>query len=273
MVPIKARWEIDIMRTAGRLLAEVIEEVRAEVRPGVTTGELDAICEEGIRSRGAVPSFKGYRVGQAVFPASLCASINEEVVHGIPGDRVLQPGDVVSLDFGLMYHGYHADSAFTVALGPVPPRVQELLDVTERALYEAVRCARPGARLGDIGHRVQRICEGAGFGVIRDYVGHGIGRMLHEEPAVPNFGRRGTGLPLKPGMCIAIEPMITLGGWRTRVLDDGWTVVTRDGSTAAHFEHTVLITRQGPEILTRLAESTEGSLSTVEPGEPGEERT
>lgn len=241
-----------MMRTAGRLLAEVKEVVREHVVTGVTTADLDRICEEETRKRKSIPAFKGYQVGTEVFPASLCASPNEQVVHGIPDDTPLGAGDLISLDFGLIYGGYHADSAFTVYLGDPPDAVSRLLDATEKSLYEAVALARKGKRVGDLGNRIQVLCESQGFGVVRDYVGHGIGRMLHEEPAVPNFGKKGTGVPLKPGMCIAIEPMITLGTWRTRSLSDGWTVVTGDGSLSAHFEHTVLITPGDPEILTTL---------------------
>ncbi len=252
MIHIKAPWEIAMMRSAGKLLAEVKALVRENVQVGVTTGDLDRICEEEIRKRKSIPAFKGYEVGNHVFPASLCASPNEQVVHGIPDDRPLEEGELISLDFGLIYGGYHADSAFTVYLGEPPEQVTRLLDVTEQSLYEAIALARVGKRVGDLGNQVQVLCESQGFGVVRDYVGHGIGRMLHEEPAVPNFGKKGTGVPLKPGMCIAIEPMITLGTHKTRTLDDGWTVVTGDGSLAAHFEQTVLITDGDPEVLTSL---------------------
>ncbi len=252
MITIKAPFEVALMRTAGKLLAEVVAVVRENLAVGVTTLDLDRICEEEIRKRGAVPAFKGYQVGKEIFPASLCASINEQVVHGIPNDMPLVEGDLVSLDFGLSFGNYYADRAFSQVLGEAPPEVAHLLDVTRNSLYEAISCAVPGARVGDIGHRVQTLCESHGFGVVRDYVGHGIGRSLHEEPAVPNFGKAQTGVPLKPGMCIAIEPMITLGTWKTRTLDDGWTVITADHSLAAHFEHTVLITPKEPEILTRL---------------------
>ena len=238
------------MRTSARLLSQVAHCVREAVAVGVTPLELDALTEREIRRRGARPAFKGYDVGGAVFPASLCASRNEQVVHGIPDDRPLLEGDLISLDFGLEHEGYFADMAFTVVLGPMPERVRKLLDVTREALYTAASCAVPGARVGDIGHRVQATVEAEGFGVVRQYVGHGIGRNLHEEPSVPNYGKAGTGALLKPGMCIAIEPMVTMGGWRCRTLGDRWTVVTADGSLAAHFEHTVLVTEHGPEILT-----------------------
>ncbi|MCP4803727.1 MAG: type I methionyl aminopeptidase [Proteobacteria bacterium] len=249
---VKSPAAVRKMRTSGRLLAEVIHEVRQAVEAGVTTAELDALTESETRKRGAVPAFKGYQVGRDVFPASLCASKNDQVVHGIPDDEALSEGDLISLDFGLSFDGYYADSAFSVYLGKPPPRVQELLDVTEAALYTAVSCAKSGARVGDLGNRIQTKCEAAGFGVVRNFVGHGIGERLHEEPAVPNFGKRGTGLSLRSGMCLAIEPMVTMGSARTITLGDRWTVVTRDGSLAAHFEHTVLLTDDGPEILTTL---------------------
>lgn len=241
------------MRNAGRLLSEVISIVKENVDVGVTTADLDRITEEEIRKRGAIPAFKGYQVGDAVFPASLCASRNEQIVHGIPDDKPLLAGDLISLDFGLHYGGYFADSAFSVLLGEADPKLNALLDVTERALYESIALAVPGNRVGDIGHHVQKLCEAHGYGVVRDFVGHGIGRRLHEDPAVPNFGKAGTGVPLKPGMCIAVEPMITLGTWEAEILDDGWTVVTADRSISAHFEHTVLITQNEPEILTMLS--------------------
>ena len=253
MIAVKQPWEVQRMRTSARLLSEVVAEVRAAVEVGVTPAELDLITERETRARGARPAFKGYQVGREVFPASLCSSRNEQVVHGIPDELPLLEGDLISLDFGLEYEGYFADMAFTTVLGPVPKRVQELLDVTREALYTAASCAVPGARVGDIGHRVQAMVEASGFGVVRQYVGHGIGRNLHEEPSVPNYGKAGTGALLKPGMCIAIEPMVTMGSWRCRTLDDRWTVVTADGSLAAHFEHTVLVTTHGPEILTELS--------------------
>ncbi len=240
------------MRTSGRLLAEVVAVVRENVDVGVTTHDLDRICEEEIRKRGAVPAFKGYQVGSDIFPSTVCASLNEQVVHGIPNDVPLESGDLISLDFGLAYGNYYADRAFSMIVGEGTLEASQLLDVTEQSLYEGIACALSGARVGDIGHRVQTMCESHGYGVVRDYVGHGIGRRLHEEPAVPNFGKAGTGVLLKPGMCIAIEPMITLGTWETRTLGDRWTVVTADKSLAAHFEHTVLITSNEPEILTSL---------------------
>lgn len=250
MIPVKAHWEVPLMRTAGRLLAEAIAEVRAHVAIGVTPRQLDQLFEQAIAARGARSAFKGYNTGNGPFPATICASRNEQVVHGIPDDRPLCDGDLISLDFGLEYGGYFADSAFSMGVGTVSPKVQRLLDITEKSLYKAISLAVPGARIGDLGYSVQSLCESEGFGVVRDLVGHGIGRRMHEPPSVPNFGKRGTGVPLKSGVCLAIEPMITMGDYRTRTLKDGWTIVTSDGSFAAHFEHTVLITENGPEILT-----------------------
>lgn len=240
------------MRTAGRKLAEVVERLRGEIAVGMATQDLDRLTEEAIAAVGAKPAFKGYRVGKAVFPATICISINEQVVHGIPGRRRLREGDLVSLDFGLVYGGYYADRAFSVGLPPVDAATLRLLDATEKALYQGISRARVGSRIGDVGHAVQSFCEPAGLGVVTQFVGHGIGRRLHEEPSVPNFGKAGTGYLLKPGMVLAIEPMITLGSPKTRVLNDDWTVVTEDGSRSAHFEHTVAITPSGPEILTVL---------------------
>lgn len=249
---VKDPWELGLMRQSGRRLSEVVAAVREQVRPGVSTLELDALAEEMIRKLGAVPSFKGYRVTgiPTPFPATICASPNEQVVHGIPTDRPLKEGDIISLDLCLVFGGYHADSAFTVAVGSVGEQVQRLLDVTERSLYEGIAQARPGQRIGDIGHAIQSVIQPHRFGIVRDYVGHGIGRRLHEQPSVPNFGKPGRGNLLKAGMVLAIEPMVTLGTHETKALEDGWTVVTADGSLAAHFEHTVAITPKGPEVLT-----------------------
>lgn len=254
MALVKAPWELPLMRAAGRVLAELMAEVREQVAPGVTPLDLDAIFAEGLRRRGARSAFKGYQPGPEFrpFPNTICSSKNSQVVHGIPDGVPLQEGDLISLDFGLEFRGYFADAAFSVYLGDAPPKVRLLLDVTQESLYKAVSRAVPGARIGDLGHLIQHHCEAQGLGVVRDYVGHGIGRQMHEPPSVPNFGKEGTGVVLKAGMCLAVEPMITLGSYRTRTLKDRWTVVTDDGSLAAHFEHTVLLTEQGPEILTVL---------------------
>lgn len=240
------------MRAAGQRLAAVAEILEERCVVGVTGTELDRIAEEAICARESLPAFKGYRAGGDIpFPATLCISFNEEVVHGIPNDRVFSEGDIVSIDMGLVHNGYYADRAFTIAIGEVDEQVRTLLDVTQESLYKAVSFARPGARLGDVGFAVESFVDPYGFGIIRDYVGHGIGKALHEPPSVPNYGKPGTGVLLKPGMCLAFEPMITLGSHKTRVLDDGWTVVTADGSLSAHFEHTLVITHSGAEILTQ----------------------
>lgn len=252
MIPIKEPWELTVMRTAGRKLAEVVERVREQVAVGMTTQDLDRITEDGILALGAKPAFKGYRVGRAVFPATICASINEQVVHGIPGKRRLKEGDVVSLDFGLVYGGYYADMAFTTILGQSDEAARMLVDSTEQALRLGISKAKAGGRIGDIGHAVESFVRPKGLGVVTQMVGHGIGRKMHEPPSVPNYGKHGTGDLLKVGMVIAVEPMITLGSDDTKILPDQWTVVTEDNSRSAHFEHTVAITPAGPEILTQL---------------------
>jgi methionyl aminopeptidase len=243
----KSPEELDRMRRAGRIVAATRERVLAAIRPGVTTAELDAVAGEAIREAGATPSFLGYRG----FPASICTSINEQIVHGIPGDRMIEEGDLVSLDFGAIWEGYHADSAVTVFAGEPPSaEAEKLVLVTEEALQAGISTIRAGNRLSDIGHAVQQVAEGAGFSVVREYVGHGIGQSLHEDPQVPNYGEPGRGPELRPGLVLAVEPMVNLGGWETRVLDDQWTVVTADGSLSAHFEHTISVTEEGPEVLT-----------------------
>jgi methionyl aminopeptidase len=252
MIPIKEAWELGVMRTAGKKLAEIVAGLRSQIAVDMPTSEIDRMTEAAILDAGAKPAFKGYRVGKAVFPATICVSIDEQVVHGIPGKRKLKAGELVSLDFGLVYGGYYADTAFSVAMEGADAETLRLLDVTEKSLYEGIARARVQNRIGDIGHAVQSFCESRGFGVVTQFVGHGIGRKLHEEPSVPNFGKAGTGYLLKPGMVLAIEPMIVAGKPRTRVLSDEWTVITEDGSRAAHFEHTVAITPGGPEILTAL---------------------
>jgi methionyl aminopeptidase len=224
-----------------------MDRLRGFVRSGMTTLDVDVEVERFIKDRGARPAFKGYRG----FPATVCISINEEVVHGIPSaTRRLQAGDIVGLDLGCIVEGYYADCAFTMALGDVPASVSKLLDVTRESLEQAIEQCWPGRRLSDVSHAVQAHVEAHGFGIVRAFVGHGIGRALHEEPQIPNFGDPGRGPQLKPGMVLAIEPMVTMGSWEVRVLDDGWTAVTKDGSLAAHFEHTIAVTENGPEILT-----------------------
>ena len=247
MIILKSPGEIEKMRRAGRIVAEARAKVATAVRPGITTLDLDRIAEEHIRSSGAIPSFKGYRG----FPASICASVNEQVVHGIPGKRVLREGDLVSLDFGAIWEGYHGDSALTVFCGGSPSaEAEKLVRVTEESLEAGISQLRPGGRLSDIGYAVQQVVEGAGFGVIREYVGHGIGRSLHEDPQIPNYGEPGRGPLIKEGLVVAVEPMVNVGDWPTRVLDDNWTVVTADGSLSAHFEHTIAVTSRGPDVLT-----------------------
>jgi len=248
MIIYKSPDEVDKMRVAGRIVAATIDAVLGAVRPGVSTADLDAVAEGFIREREATPSFKGYRG----FPASICASLNDEVVHGIPSPkRILKEGDVLSLDFGAIWEGYHADSAVTVFVGEPPSaEAEKLVLVTEEALEAGISQIRPGGRLSDISHAVQQVVEGAGFSVVREYVGHGIGRNLHEDPQIPNYGLPGRGPELRPGLVVAVEPMVTMGDWRTRVLADDWTVVTADGSLAAHFEHTIAVTEDGREVLT-----------------------
>jgi methionyl aminopeptidase len=247
---LKEPWELNVMRQSGGRLSEVVSLLREAIAPGITTGDLDAMAEEAIRARGGIPSFKGYAPAGVVYPATICASPNEAVVHGIPDATPLSDGDIISIDVGLIYGGYHSDCAFSVAVGETTEEVRRLLDVTEQSMYEGIASAVPGNRIGDIGHAIQSFVEPHGFGIVREFVGHGIGRLLHEPPSVPNFGKARSGQLLKPGTCIAIEPMVTLGTHRTKTLEDGWTVVTADGSLAAHFEHTVAITPRGTEILT-----------------------
>ena len=247
MIELKSAREIGLMRRAGHILADVVERLRTSVKPGLSTLEIDEDVEDFIRGRGAKPAFKGYRG----FPATVCISINEEVVHGIPSaHRHVKEGDIVGLDLGCIVEGYYADCAFTLAVGEVPPRVQELLEATRLSLEAGIAECRPDRRLSDVSHAIQSHVESRGFSVVRAFVGHGIGRALHEEPQVPNFGDPGRGPQLRPGMVLAIEPMVTMGSWEVRILDDGWTAVTRDGSLAAHFEHTIAVTETGSEVLT-----------------------
>ena len=249
MIIRKSADELEKMRRAGRITAETIEEVLEAVRPGATTLDLDRVAEAHIRAEGAVPSFKGYRG----FPATICASINNEIVHGIPSRaRTLAERDLLSLDFGAIWEGFHADSAVTVFVGGVAPDedAERLVRATEAALDAAIATVRPGAKLSDIGHAIQTVAEGAGLGIVREYGGHGVGRKLHEDPFIQNWGPPGRGPDMRPGLVIALEPMLNLGGDDTRVMADGWTVVTADGTLSAHFEHTVAVTEDGREILT-----------------------
>ena len=250
MIVYKSPEEIDEMRRAGKIVADTIDELVDRVRPGITTRQLDELAERSIRSAGAVPSFKGYRG----FPASICTSLNEEVVHGIPGKQRVGEGDILKLDVGAIWEGFHADSAVSVYVGDAPSDVvDKLLRVTEESLAAGISELRAGARMSDVGHAVQQLVEGAGFAVVREYVGHGVGRALHEDPQVPNYGGPGRGPQIKPGLVVAIEPMVNIGDWRTNVLEDGWTVVTADGTLSAHFEHTIAVTPDGPEVLTARA--------------------
>ncbi|WP_378955008.1 type I methionyl aminopeptidase [Pelosinus sp. sgz500959] len=248
MIILKSEREINYLRDAGRIVAETHAEVKKAVKPGVTTLDLDQIAEKYIISRGAIPAFKGYHG----FTGNICSSVNEEVVHGIPGLRKLKTGDNISIDIGAVINGYNGDAAITVPVGEVDAEVQKLLDVTEESLYKGIEQAVIGNRLSDISHAVQNHVEQYGFGVVRDYVGHGIGRSMHEDPQVPNYGNPGRGPRLKAGMTLAIEPMVNLGTYEVKTLDDGWTVVTLDGKRSAHFEHSIAITDGKPEILTKL---------------------
>ncbi len=245
-VIVKSPQEVALMRKAGRILAEILVVLRDHALPGVTTGDLNKIAHDEMKKRGVVPSFLGYHG----YPGVLCTSVNEEIVHGIPGKKVLKEGDIIGLDCGVIYEGWQADSAITVGVGAVSAEATKLMDVTRASMEAGIAAARGGARLSDIGHAVQVVAEAAGFGVVREYVGHGIGQKLHEEPQVPNFGQPGRGMVLKPGLCLAIEPMVNAGGWQTKVGGDNWTVYTADKSLSAHFEHTIVITEGAPEILT-----------------------
>jgi len=254
LITIKSKTEFDTMRRAGRLVAETLDKLQHAVKPGMTTGDLDKIAYEHITRSHGIPSFKGYPPGsQRPFPASICTSVNEEVVHGIPSKRrVLEEGDIVSIDCGAIIDGWHGDAAVTVPVGQIPAEVQRLLDVTRDSLHKGVEQVLPGNHIGDVSAAIQRFAEGQGFSVVREYVGHGIGRQMHEDPQVPNWGTPGRGMLLKEGMALALEPMINAGTADVRVLKDQWTVVTKDGQRSAHFEHTVALTDNGPEILTKL---------------------
>ena len=240
------------MRRANVIVAEVLQELKLRVAPDVTTLELDTIAEELTLKKKAIPAFKGYSVGGRIYPRCLCASINDEIVHGIPSNRALRDGDIIGLDYGVIYDGFYGDSAITVGVGKVSDEAQRLMDVTKLCLYRGIQELHEGKRLGDLGAAVQRLAESAGFSVVRAFVGHGIGKKLHEEPPVPNYGESDRGLRLKEGMVLAIEPMVNVGSYEVEIKEDGWTAVTKDGSLAAHFEHSVAITKDGPYILSQL---------------------
>lgn len=248
MIITKSKEELKLMREAGRIVALVHQELKKVIQPGITTKELDALADKVIRAHGATPSFKGY----GGFPGSICTSVNEELVHGIPSDRKLEEGDIISIDVGANYKGYHGDSAWTYPVGKISEEDQRLLSVTEESLYRGLAEAKPGARLSNISHAIQSYVEAAGFSIVREYVGHGVGTRLHEDPQVPNFGPPNRGPRLKPGMVLAIEPMVNAGSRHVYTLDDQWTVVTLDKQNCAHFEHTIAITETGYEILTTL---------------------
>ncbi len=248
MIHLKTEEEIELMRKSNRMVARLLEKLKKMVKPGVTTAELDAAAEEFIIKSGGIPTFKGY----AGYPACICTSVNEEVVHSIPGNRILREGDIISIDAGIKLNGYCGDSTITVPVGNVSKDTEKLIRVTAKALEIGIEAAIPGNRLGDIGHAIQTFVEGQGFSIVRDFVGHGIGKEMHEEPQVPHFGRAGTGMVLKEGMILAIEPMVNAGTHKLKILKDGWTAVTVDGKWSAQFEHSVAITANGPDILSEL---------------------
>jgi len=243
---IKSDQEIAAMRQSGRIVATVLEMLKFQVRPGMKTSELDVFTARELERLGAKPSFKGYQG----FPANLCVSVNDEIVHGIPGERVLDEGDIVSLDIGVIFMGFQGDAAVTIGVSEISPQARQLIETTEGALKAGIAAAYPGARLGDISAAIQQYAESRGYSVVREYTGHGIGREMHEEPQIPNFGLPGTGPMLKKGMTLALEPMVNAGDWRTRLGNDHWAVFTADGSLSAHFEHTIAITDAEPEVLT-----------------------
>jgi methionyl aminopeptidase len=244
---IKSDAEIAAMRQAGRIVATILEVLSRQVKPGLKTKELDIIAVRELSRLGARPSFKGYRG----FPANLCVSVNDEIVHGIPGERVLNEGDIVSLDFGAIYQGFQGDAAVTMAVGEISPEAKQLIEATQGSLEAGIAAACPGATLGDVSAAIQSYAESRGYSIVREYTGHGIGRAMHEDPQIPNFGLPGTGPKLKKGMTLALEPMLNVGDWHTRLADDHWTVLTADGSLSAHFEHTIAVTDAEPEVLTR----------------------
>ncbi|OGQ79774.1 MAG: type I methionyl aminopeptidase [Deltaproteobacteria bacterium RIFCSPLOWO2_12_FULL_60_19] len=252
MITLKSAREIEVLRRANVIVAEILEELKKKVAPGVTTLELDSLAEELTYKKKALPAFKGYQMAGRVYPGSLCVSVNDEIVHGIPGERALKDGDVVGLDFGVIYEGFYGDSAFTVGVGQVSEEAARLMRVTEQSLYRGIEQLVEGKRLGDLSSVVQKTVEEAGFSVVRAFVGHGIGKRLHEDPPVPNYGEPDRGLRIREGMVLAIEPMVNAGGWDVKMKEDGWTAVTADGSLSAHFEHSVAITKNGPYVLSKL---------------------
>jgi len=263
MIICKSSAELELMRQGGRIVGQVLAELEPLVRPGIRTRDLDLYAEKRTRELGAVPAFKGYRG----YPASVCVSVNEEVIHGIPSGRILQEGDIVSLDFGVLFEGFFADSALTVPVGRTSDEARRLIEAARRSFFKGLDEVREGKRLSDVSAAIQRSVEDDGFSVIRQFVGHGIGRALHEEPQIPNFGAPGRGPKLRPGMTLAIEPMIAAGGWEVEVLEDGWTAVTKDRRLSAHYEHTVALTEDGPEILS--LRETDGAPSRSGPGKEG----
>jgi methionyl aminopeptidase len=260
LVKLRSSEEIQKIRTSAGIVAETLELLRSRAKAGVTTAELDRTAETFIRDRGGEPSFLGY-LG---YPASVCISVNEEVVHGIPGNRVIKDGDIVGIDAGVVKDGYHGDAAITFPVGDIPDDLRKLLEVTEECLHRGIVAFKPDNRLGDVGHAIQSHAEGNGYGVVRTLVGHGIGEKLHEDPQVPNYGKPGTGSKLRAGLVCAIEPMITLGGWEVETLSDQWTIVTRDRSLSAHYEHTVALTEDGPEILSVTPEAKEAATARLQ---------
>ncbi len=252
MITLKSAREIEVMRSANVIVAEILAELRDKVAAGVTTLELDSLAEELTYKKKATPAFKGYQMAGRVYPRSLCVSVNDEIVHGIPSGRVLKDGDIVGLDFGVIYEGFYGDSAVTVGVGAITEDARRLMQVTEQALYRGIEHLRDGKRLGDLSSAIQQMIEGAGYSVVRSFVGHGIGKRLHEDPPVPNYGEAERGIRLKEGMVLAIEPMVNAGSSEVKMKEDGWTAVTGDGSLSAHFEHSVAITQNGPYILSRL---------------------
>ena len=246
MIPLKSKEDLDLMRQAGKILARIMLAVEKEIKPGMSTLEIDSLAESLMKEERVVPAFKGYQG----YPASACTSINEEIVHGIPSTRKLKDGDIISIDLGIKYQGFFSDAAFTSPVGNVALEKRKLIEVAKRSLFDGIKKARPDNYLSDISYAIQNCVESNGFSVVRQFVGHGIGRALHEEPQIPNFGRPQHGAKLQAGMVFAIEPMINMGTWESEILENGWTAVTKDGSASAHFEHTVAITEKGPEILT-----------------------